>query len=96
MIKKADPESAKQSRQPEQSQCLKVPQVAEIINVDYEVAKKLMEDGAIKSFKIGTQMRTTRFEAMSFLNECISGTISHKLISPVKAFIPQTRHRKSA
>ncbi|MBK9248775.1 MAG: hypothetical protein IPM69_11825 [Ignavibacteria bacterium] len=40
MTKKADPESAKQSRQPEQSQCLKVPQVAEIINVDYEVAKK--------------------------------------------------------
>lgn len=91
-------ETAPQEHVREQRQSLKIGHVAEIIDVEYSTAKKLMEDGAIRSFKLKTQLKTTREEVMQFLRECVEGTITHEYIKPVKPFVPQVqfRNRKSS
>lgn len=96
MPKKTDTE--KPVRIPEQSQCLGIAEVSEIVNINYEATKKLMEDGAIRSFKLKTQLKTTREEVIHFLRECIAGTITHEFIAPVRPTIAHihSRHRKTA
>ena len=51
---------------------LKTSEVAEILNLDYDSALKLMKNGVIPSFRLGKQYRTSFLSCLRFIDDCLN------------------------